>query len=299
MSQSATAEVAVAVGNHIGEGAFWHPDHQKLYWLDAPMPSAVHIFDPASGETETHPMPQIIASMRPWGDGLLIAAHGGLHRYDLRTRVFDLVLTPEPDLPANRCNDGGTDAAGRFWFGTMQNNISPSGTDIDLVQSSGSLYRLDADLTLTKHDTDIKVSNTVCFSPDSKTFYFCDTLTEVIWNYDFDLASGTPSNRRDFARFDRGFPDGSCVDAEGGLWNARWDGSCVVRFAPDGAVDRVIEVPAARVTSVAFGGEDLDRLYITTARWGLDEAGVNGHLFVADPGVRGLPATPFAGAWPN
>ncbi len=299
MSHSATAEVAFAASNHIGEGAFWHGGEQRLYWLDAPPPATVQVLDPATGDVETHAMPQIVASMRPWGDGLLIAAHGGLHSFDPATGDFNLVLAPEPDLPFNRCNDGGTDAHGRFWFGTMQNNISPAATDIDLVQKSGSLYCLHPDLTLTKHDSDIMVSNTVCFSPDNDTFYFCDTLTGVIWAYDFDLTSGTPSNRRDFAEFDRGYPDGSCVDAEGGVWNARWDGSCVVRFAPDGSVDRVIEVPAARVTSVAFGGPDLDRLYITTARWGLTEAGVNGHLFVADPGVRGLPATPFAGAWPG
>lgn len=287
------AEVALACSNNLGESAFWHPRIKKLFWLDIPQPSELTVYDPAGGSIRYHGMPQMITCVRPWGNDLIIAAHNGVHKYDLNAKQLARVVDPEPLKPFNRCNDGGTDAGGRFWFGTMQNNISPGATDIELVQPSGCLYRLDPDLKLTMFESDIWISNTLCFSPANDVMYFCDTKNGVIWAYDYDLATGTPSNRRDFARFDRGHPDGSCIDAEGGLWNARWDGSCVVRFDPNGRVDMVVEVPASRVTSVAFGGENLDKLFITTARWGLSECDLDGHLFVAEPGVRGLPTHDF------
>ena len=290
-------EVAVPCNNSLGESAFWHPELQRLFWLNIPPPSSLHILDPLEGSVESRQMPQMITSIRPWADGLIIAAHGGVYQYELQISGWKRVVDPEPDKPFNRCNDGGTDAFGRYWFGTMQNNISPSATDIELVERSGSLFRLDPDMSYVEAERDIMVSNTICFSPGNETMYFCDTEEGVIRAYDFDLAAGEISNRRDFARFDRGHPDGSCVDSEGGLWNARWDGSCVVRFSPDGSVDEVVEVPAARVTSVAFGGPELKHLYITTARWGLDEPGQDGHLFVVETDVSGLPCVPFAAPW--
>jgi L-arabinonolactonase len=292
--------VAVPCGNTLGEGAFWDAGQGLLWWLDVPLPSKLMSLDPATGKTETHHMPEMITSMRALkdGSGLLVASQGGISRFEFSTGRLARLFDPEPHLPHNRCNDGGTDARGRFWFGTMQNNIAPDGTGMAIATPSGSLYRLDADLELTQFQTEIAISNTVCWSPDNRTMYFCDTATEVISAYDFDLAGGTIANRRDFARFSRGAPDGSTVDAEGYLWNARWGGNCVVRFAPDGSVDRVVEVPVSLVTSVAFGGPDLATLYITTARFGMgppeiEANSVAGHLFAVEPGVRGLPAPAF------
>ena len=138
----------------------------------------------------------------------------------------------------------------------------------------------------------------MCWSPDNRTMYFCDTASGVISAYDFDLDDGVVSNKRPFAKFDRGVPDGSTVDAEGCLWNARWDGSCVVRFTPRGEVDLVLEVPVAKPTSCAFGGPDLGDLYITTASYGATEAELaaapeSGNLLVCRPGVQGLAAPEF------
>jgi sugar lactone lactonase YvrE len=128
--------------------------------------------------------------------------------------------------------------------------------------------------------------------------YFCDTASGVISAYDFDLDDGVLSNKRAFATFERGAPDGSCVDAEGCLWNARWDGGCVVRFTPRGEVDMVVDLPVAKVTSCAFAGPELDQLYITTASYGMSEADFAGapeagNLFVCRPGARGLAAAEF------
>ena len=190
--------------------------------------------------------------------------------------------------------------AGRFWLGTMQNNITPEGGGMEIVSSSGGLYRIDPDLSCHVMATDITIANTICWSPDATVMYFTDTVTGTMFAYDFDVAAGTISNKRDFARFDRGHPDGSTVDAEGYLWNARWDGGCVVRFAPDGSVDRIIEIPASLVTNCAFGGDDLSTLYITTARFGLGPEDLEatpdaGNIFSLKPGVRGMADNRFAG----
>jgi L-arabinonolactonase len=166
------------------------------------------------------------------------------------------------------------------------------------VSGAGTLYRLDRDMTVTPFETGIWVSNTVCWSPDNRTLYFCDTMSGIISAYDFDLDAGTISNKRPFAQFDRGLPDGSTVDADGCLWNCRWDGGCLVRFNPRGEVDLVVDLPVERVTSCAFGGPDLGDLYITTARYGMSEEAYSaapeaGNLFVCRPGVKGLPAPEF------
>lgn len=297
---SIAVERAVACSNVLGEGCFWDARRGSLWWIDVPMPSLLQSFDPATGAVDSFPMPEMITAVRARkdGTGLIVACHSGISSFDFDTGTLTHILDPEPQKPYNRSNDAGTDARGRFWFGTMQNNIAPNGSGIDLVSGAGTLYRLDPDLRLTAFETGIFVSNTVCWSPDNRTMYFCDTASEVISAYDFDLEAGTIGNKRDFAKFDRGVPDGSTVDAEGYLWNCRWDGGCVVRFSPRGEVDRVVEVPVAKVTSCAFGGPDLGDLYITTARYGMSEAErqaapESGNLFVCRPGVKGLPAPEF------
>ncbi len=297
---SVKVSTAVACRNVLGEGSFWDARRGLLWWLDVPLPSRLFSLDPATGEVHSYAMPEMIASARPKqdGTGLIVAGHSGISSFDYASGTLTHVLAPEPRQPYNRCNDGGTDARGRFWFGTMQNNIQPNGRDIELVEGAGTLYRLDPDMTLTPFETGIWVANTLCWSPDNRTMYFCDTASGVISAYDFDLDDGVPSNKRPFATFERGAPDGSCVDAEGCLWNARWDGGCVVRFTPRGEVDMVVDLPVAKVTSCAFAGPDLDQLYITTASYGMSEADFaaapeSGNLFVCRPGATGQRVTPF------
>lgn len=294
------ASTAVACRNRLGEGSYWDARRSLLWWLDVPLPSKLFSLDPATGVVKTYDMPEMVTSVRAKkdGTGLIVACHSGISSFDYETGKLTHVLRPEPQKPYNRSNDGGTDARGRFWFGTMQNNIQPNGAPIDLVEGAGTLYRLDPDLTLTPFETGIWVSNTVCWSPDNRTMYFCDTASGIISAYDFDLDDGVIGNKRPFAKFDRGAPDGSCVDAEGCLWNARWDGGCVVRFTPRGEVDTVIDLPVAKVTSCAFAGPDLTDLYITTATYGMSEADFaaapeSGNLFVCRPGAKGLAAPEF------
>lgn len=295
-----SVSTAVPCGNVLGEGAFWDGRRGLLWWLDVPLPSKLHSLEPGSGKVTTYDMPQMIMSVRAKkdGTGLIVATHSGVSSFDYATGTLTHLSNPDPSKPYNRSNDGGTDARGRFWFGTMQNNLAPNGAGMDLIEGSGTLYRLDPDMKLSAHETGIWISNTVCWSPDSRTMYFCDTASGVISAYDFDLDDGVISNKRAFATFDRGVPDGSTVDAEGCLWNARWGGNCVVRFNPHGEVDRVLEIPVEKVTSCAFGGADLGDLYITTARYGMSEeefkaAPESGNLFVCRPGAKGLEAPDF------
>jgi len=299
---SQTAECIVDCQCQLGEGALWDERGGRLWWLDVPMPSRLHCLELNNASHSSWDMPEMITSMavRENGRGLIVASHNGINFFDPASGELTRQLVPEPDQPDNRCNDGAADSRGRFWFGTMQNNIAADGSPIDITANSGTLYRLDPDLSLHPQVHHIGVSNTVCWSPDQTTMYFTDTLTGWIWAYDFDAETGTLGKQRNFAQFERGYPDGSTVDAEGYLWNCRWEGACVVRFAPDGSVDRVVEIGSPLVTSCAFGGENLDTLYVTTARYqmpadSLAQNPQSGGLFAIEPGVHGIADARFAG----
>jgi sugar lactone lactonase YvrE len=297
---SIAVATAAPCQNLLGEGAFWDAKRQRLWWVDVPLPSKLLMLDPTTGRVETYDMPQMVMSARARrdGTGLIVATHSGVATFDYATGTLTHLVDPEPGKPYNRSNDGGTDARGRFWFGTMQNNLAPDTSPLAIIEASGSLFRLDPDMTLSRHESGVMIANTVCWSPDQRTMYFCDTATGLINAYDFDVDEGRISNKRPFATFKRGDPDGSTVDADGCLWNCRWDGGCVVRFTPRGEVDMVIDVPAAKPTSCAFGGSDLADLYITTARYGgssgaLAAAPMSGNLLVCRPGAKGLPTPEF------
>ena len=287
--------------NILGEGIIWSEENSCLYWVDIPMPSKLYNYNTLKNNLITYDMPEMITSISLRNkNNLLIASHYGLNNFNLSDKKFERILDVEKDLPQNRCNDGASDANGRYWFGTMQNNIAPDGSNIEIIENSGSIYCLDKDLNIKKKETDICISNTFVWNPDNTKFYFTDTITGIISSYDFDLDSGSIDNKKDFAKFDRGYPDGSTIDSEGYLWNCRWDGSCVVRFDPNGQVDDVVEVPVKNVTSCTFGGEDLKTLFITTAGIGMDEDYLKnnpstGGVFAIHLDVRGQLNNKFSG----
>ena len=295
------ANLLIDCKNHLGEGVIWSKDQQNLYWLDVPMPSKLFQLNLPSNELKTFEMPEMIASMSVRTDkDLLIASHHGLHNFNLENKKLEKILDLEPNLKNNRCNDGASDSLGRFWIGTMQNNISPDATDIALTENSGNLYCVNRDLSFTKQESNIGVSNTIAWSPDNKKFYFTDTLTGMICSYDFNLEDGIISNKQDFASHERGYPDGSTVDSEGYLWSCRWGGSCVIRFNPQGKVDDIIELPVENITSCTFGGKNLQTLFITTARWGMSKEDIEknsqaGGLYSIDLSVKGMPDNSFKG----
>ena len=286
--------------NLLGEGIVWDHDQKDLYWLDIPMPSKLFKLNLSSNKLDIYSMPEMISSMSVRSkDNLIIASHHGVNNFNMISQEFTKIIDIETSLK-NRSNDGASDAKGRFWFGTMQNNLDENSNDIPITQNSGSLYKLDKNLQITKIESNLGIPNTFVWSPDNTKFYFSDTLTGNIYSYDFDLELGLISNKNFFADFDRGFPDGSTIDSEGYLWNCRWDGSCVVRFDPDGKVDQIIEVPVKNVTNCVFGGDNLSTLFITTARQGLSSEYLvknpyAGSLFAIDLSIKGIKDNKFLG----
>ena len=286
------AETALECQNRLGEGPVWCTREQVLWWVDIVAP-AIWRFNPASGAHRSWPMPEHVGSLgvREQG-GLIVAFKSGFGTFDPATGAIEMLDPCEADLADNRFNDGRCDYAGRFWAGSL---TYPED------QPLGTLWRLGSDHCATPVLRDITIPNGLCWSPDGRTMYFTDTASREIMAYDFDLAAGLPSNPRLFARVEGpGWPDGSTVDAEGFVWNCEWDGARVVRYAPVGTVDRILEVPAPRATCCAFGGPDLSTLYLTSAWDRLSEAEraewpLSGNLFAADVGVRGLPEPRYLG----
>ena len=265
------AERVVDSQDRLGECPIWDERMGALWWID------IHgrMLKRWDGELKAFPMPEQPGSIALQREGgLLVALAGGIYR--LGTDEPQLLVRPAEHDAALRFNDGRCDRAGRFWVGTLKD---PS---FDPV---GILYRIEADGRASAMRTGIQVPNSIAWSPDGGTMYFADSPRHKIWAFDYDAAAGTLTNERIFATPHPGFPDGSCVDAEGCLWNAEWGASRVVRYTPAGKVDRVIEVPAKNPTCCSFGGRRMDTLYITSA----DGAG----LFAVQPGVTGLAESRF------
>jgi D-xylonolactonase len=234
-----------------------------------------------------------VGSLAPrFGGGFVAGTNGGFALVDLDAGRFEIIGNPDEDRPDNRFNDGKVDRLGRFWAGTMDDKER---------EATGSLYRLDSDLSWTRIDEGYRVTNGPAFSPDGRLMYHSDTAGQVTYVFDLDDA-GNASNRREFARFGKGdgYPDGMTVDAEGCLWIAFWDGWCLRRLSPEGERIAELRVPAQRPTSCAFGGDDLKTLFISSARRDLqgtelDKQPYAGGLFAADVGVAGIADVPFAG----
>ncbi len=289
--------------NHLGEGPLWDVEEQRLYWIDS---SAAEIWScRADGsDVKTYFVRRHIGSMalREKG-GAVLALSNGFNLYDFKTQKVNHISDPEADEPENRLNDGKVDRRGRFLAGYMSYDHDRE----DAMRGqrpvrNSALYRLDPDLTIHRLESGIKCSNGPCWSPDNKTFYFCDSYDDVMYAYDYDIETGAIANRRVFlsARDYAGTFDGSTVDAEGYIWNAHVFGGRIIRYAPDGSIDRMIEFPVRNLTSVMFGGPDLDVLYLTSMGRPIKgipqkEPSAGGVFAVYGLGVKGLPEPRFAG----
>ncbi|MFT3987992.1 SMP-30/gluconolactonase/LRE family protein [Aestuariivirga sp.] len=286
----------------LGEGCLWDAMGGFLWWLDIIVPSRIHRLHVETGALRTWHFNEMIGAMAKRRDGtLLVGAHRGLNIFDPTTGAMTHWTTLEPHRPFNRGNDGACDAKGRFWFGTMMNNVGESGADLPITDATGALFRIDAHGAATEVASGIGVSNGPCWSPDNRIFYFSDSRAQAIWAYDFDLEAGALSNRRILNDSkDYGYPDGATIDADGCIWSARWEGSCVLRIDPKGRIDRVVPIPAKRPTNVCFGGARLDTLYVTSARLHVPEEELarnplQGGVFCFNPHVRGFEKPGFAG----
>lgn len=282
----------------VGEGPLWHIDEQALYWTDI-NGMKVHRLQPDSGHEETWQFQQPVSalSLTNVAGWLLVAAGTEVLRWNPAHDERVLFATVEAASAGNRLNDGATDPDGNFWVGSMPNNVSADGSAIDVdwaspESRSGSLYRVSPDGSVTRQGTGFAIPNTMLWSPDHSTLYSGDSIDNSLYAYDYQR--GAVSGRRTFTHgFDRGVPDGSAIDEQGFLWNCRFFGSCIVRFSPGGTVDRVVQMPVTNITNCAFGGPDLQTLYVTTASEGTTGEPLAGALFALEPGVTGLPSFEF------
>jgi sugar lactone lactonase YvrE len=253
----------------------------------------VRRYDWSSGRTQSWTLPEMVGSLaiRERG-GLLLAMRSSISFFDPATGALERVAAPEAGRENMRFNDGKCDRQGRFWSGTMN----------DLVREpSGTLYRLDPQRGCVAQFNGLRTPNSLAWSPDGRIMYFADSRSQVIHAYPYEPATGELGAPRVFHTVEPpAIPDGATVDAEGFVWSALYGGSRVVRIAPDGRVDRTIELPVEQPTSCQFAGPNLDVLFITTARQRLTQEQLAqqplaGALLAADVGVRGLPETRYRG----
>ena len=263
----------------VGEGPMWHPLENAVYWADIPQ-GRIFRYDPSSGEHGIVFESGEVGGFTVQADGSLLLFMGGGAVATLRDGELQYHIREIAEERRSRFNDVIADPAGRVFCGTM-----PSPDHL------GSLYRLDTDGSITKVLGDIGISNGMGFTPDAKQMYFTDSPTHNIYIFDYDIESGELSNRRVFVNTGEndGIPDGMTVDADGYVWSARWDGSSLVRYSPDGEQVNRIWFPARKVSSVVFGGEDFTDMYVTTAG-GEDKTGEGpgaGCLYRLNVGVKG------------
>ena len=289
---TATAELFIDCRCDLGEGIFWHPLQERLFWFDILNKT---LFSATTGGIMVDRFTfeaTVTAAGVIDADNLAIASAAGIFRLNLKTDARELIAPLDPDSTTVRSNDGRVGPSGAFWIGTM--GLKDPGK-----VAAGALYSVRAGQT-TKLLSDIHIPNATCFSPDGRTAYFTDGVTHTIRQVPIDKTTGLPNGPwRDFAKIQGpAEPDGAVIDAEGFMWNAQWGAGTVTRFAPDGRVDRVVKVPVSRATCPALGGKDLKTLYITSARQGMSAAELAaepfaGSIFSIEVDVPGLPENIF------
>ena len=285
-----SSEVSLACKSHdsLGEGAIWNYKTQQLYWIDIEK-GIFHTLHPESNTHHSFSLGQRVGTAVPSENGnIIVALQDGIYEFSLVSHKKKLIAHATHDTLTMRFNDGKCDPSGRLWVGTMHLNILPE---------VAALFKVDGG-NMEKMLNSITISNGICWSLDSKSMYYIDTPTSTIKAFDFDKVGGTISNGRvvilTTGEFDP--PDGMTIDEEGMLWIAHWKGGCVGRWNPQtGKLVSKIKVPSYHVTSCAFGGENLDTLYITTASIEVSpeqerEYPLAGCVFKVKPGVKGCPA---------
>ena len=287
------AKLVLDCANLHGESVFWNPIDECVWWSDV-HGQKIWSYSPALDRSDVYDMPDRVCSFAPRAcGGFIMAFADRISLYDLAAGEMKCLSQFEPDNPNTRLNDGRTDRQGNFVVGGMNDGTG---------EANSSVIRVSFDLSITTLLSGVSCANSTCFSFAGETMFFADTPDSEIVAFDYDSLTGSLSNRRVHASFanEPGLPDGSCIDSEGGVWNAEWEGHRVVRIAPDGDIDQIIDVPVWKPTCCAFGGEDLDTLFITTSCLMstsdqiFSEPG-SGGLFAIKTGFRGLIDQPFAG----
>jgi sugar lactone lactonase YvrE len=280
-----------ATGDVCGEGVLWERESQCVYWTDINR-FLVHRYALRDGSVKTWFFPEpVTCVMQTSRHGTLALSLGsGIALWKPESDAPPTTLFALPGWPSVRCNDAAVDRGGALWVGSMRNNVREDGDAMPGGGRDGVLYRVNGAGQATLFRDQVGIANTLVWSPDKSTFYFGDSLQNCIWSYAYDAQGQSISGEQAFfSGYERGSPDGSAIDCEGYIWNCRYDGGCVVRIAPGGGIDRVIEVPVGRPTNCTFGGPGGNVLYITSAS---PAAGhwerFGGCLFALETNVTGM-----------
>ncbi len=286
------AELVVNMGGALGEGICWDETERLLYWIDI-SENKIFVYNMENSTIKIVDVRQNIGfvALREQG-GLVAGLEDGLYSVDVDSGETKCLVKVESDKKSNRFNDGECDCMGRIWAGTMAIE--------DVTNGSGSFYCIDTDFSVEKKIETTRVSNGVAFSPDNKTMYHIDSPTGEVCAYDFDKKAGQISGKRCAVNVpqEMGFPDGMTVDSDGNLWVGMWAGSAVVKY--DGATGQMLEkidIPALHVTTMVFGGADMDEMFVITAKkkTDLNEFPNAGGMFRVKMDVKGLRTYKFGG----
>jgi D-xylonolactonase len=276
-------DVLTDVRTKVGEGPVWNSVTGELWWVDV-HPGLLHRLNVSTGEVQSRDVAPRFAFVVPTEEGMVGGFQGGLWHQDADGDEAPRVLSFGGDQPETRPNDGACDPFGRLWFGTV---------DRKGERGRCHLYSVDASGTVTPQLAEVSISNGLGWSPSGTTFYYIDSVHSRIDAFDFDPESGTLGERRILAATPEGLPDGLTVDADGNVWVAMYGAGTVLQFSPQGSLLQEVEVPTLYPTSCAFGGPDLDALYVTTSNAAILRRGeavsvYDGALLVADVGFQGL-----------
>jgi sugar lactone lactonase YvrE len=263
-------ELLVNLGGILGEGICWDETDGMLYWIDL-LDNKMFSFDLDANIIKILDVGQNTGciAVREQG-GLIAGLQHGIYYVDMKTGKMDLASSPEADKPGNRFNDGECDCMGRFFAGTMSKALGSGAGD---TTPRGSLYRMDPDGHIEKVLEDVTISNGIGYSPDNTVMYYIDSPTQCVDAFDYDKETGAIRNRRAVVEVPKelGMPDGMTVDAEGMLWVGMWGGGAVVRFNPaTGKALEKIELPAPFISTMVFGGKDMDEMFVNTAKMNTD-----------------------------
>lgn len=303
-SNISNATLVLDARNIVGESIVWDHTRNTLFWVDI-LGRRIHSWSPSSGKHQCWDTPEIVTSIGlRHDDGAIVGLRKRLSLWNFDQQFIDLA-TIEPDQPSNRLNEGVVGPDNDYWVGTMQNNINDDDSPRDVTASTGHVYKASPDGTILKlSDDTFGITNTLAWRADG-TMIVGDTLQNTLYTYRLKGLPTTLTERNVYQQgFKRGLPDGSCLDAEGYLWNCRVvGGSCVARFDPDGQIERIVELPCSWPTSCCFGGPNLDELYVTSARFTMSDEHLANHphegaLFRIRPGVVGLQPFRFGASSP-
>jgi len=282
-----------------GESCVWDDRTGTVMWVDI-VGKRIHRLHLGTNKHEVWPTPDFVPALALRKDGgAMVGFTHDICRWDF-TSHFDPFVRLEPDRPGNRINENAVAPDGSYWIGTMQNNLNADGGPNAMNAHVGAYYRISPRGDITRlTDNVYGITNTMIWPGDGR-FLTADTLANEIYAFKCDDSAGAISDRKLFAAsYSRGRPDGSCMDEEGYFWNCRVaGGACLVRYAPDGRVDRVVELPCSSPTSCTFGGSDLRTLFVTSSRFEMDSRHLaanpqEGDLWAVDVGVRGRPCNRF------